>query len=56
MFYSNVIRDELKKYFFSAKGYGDILLRRIGVCHPRVIYASGGKLFSLINLFKVTVQ
>ena len=23
---------------FSAKGYGDILLIRIEVCHPRVIY------------------
>ena len=27
---------------FYAKGYGDILLRRIGVHLPRVIYASAG--------------
>ena len=42
-----VIRYELKIYLgFSDNGYGDILLRRIGVFHPRVIYASGGKCFS----------
>ena len=40
------IRDELKTYLgFYAKGYGEILLRSIGVCHPRVIYASGWKFF-----------
>ena len=41
---------------FSAKGYGEILLRRIGVCHPIVIYAIGGKCFFLIKLLKVNVQ
>ena len=46
MFAFTVIKDELKTYFgFSTKGYGDILLRHIGVCHPRVIYASGGICF-----------
>ena len=51
MFALTVTRDELIKYFgFSAKGYGEILLRRIGVCHPIVIYAIGGKCFFLINL------
>ena len=54
MFAFNIIRDELKTDLgFSAKGYGDILFRRIWVCHPRFIYASGGKCFFLINLFKV---
>ena len=48
---------ELKTYLgFSAKGYGEILLRRIGVRHPRVIYAGVGKLFLLINLSEVNVQ
>ena len=57
MFAFTGIRDELKADLnFSAKGYRDILLRRIGVCHPRVIYASGGKYFFLINLLKVNFQ
>ena len=56
MFAFTVIRYELKTDLgFSAKGYGEILLRRIGVCHPRVIYASEGKCFFLINLLKVNV-
>ena len=52
-----VIRDELKTDLgFYAKGYGDILLRCIGVGHPRVIYASGGKFFLLINFCEVKFQ
>ena len=52
-----VTRDKLKTELgFSAKSYGDILLRRIGGFHPIVIYASGGKCFFLINLLKVSVQ
>ena len=52
-----VIRDELKTYLvFSTKFNVDILLIHIGVCHPRVIYVSGGKCFFLINLLKVNVQ
>ena len=47
VFALTVTRDEfITDLGFSAKGYGEILLRRIGVCHPRVIYASGGKYFS----------
>ena len=47
MFAFTVTRDEhITDLGFSAKGYGEILLRRIGVCHPIVIYASGGKYFS----------
>ena len=47
MFDFTVIIYELKTDLsFSAKGYGDILLRLIGFCHPRVIYASGGNFFS----------
>ena len=47
MFAFNIVRDELKTDLgFSAKGYGDILFRRIGVFHPRFIYESGGKYFS----------
>ena len=47
MFAFTVIRDELKIYLgFPAKGYGEILLRGIGVLHPIVIYESGGKCFS----------
>ena len=57
MFAFTVTRDELiTDLDFYAKGYGDILLRRIGVCHPKVIYASGGKCFFLINLLKVNVH
>ena len=57
MFAFNVIRDELKIYLgFSAKGYVEILLRCIGVCHPRVIYVSEGKCIFLINLLKLNVQ
>ena len=57
MFSSTVIIDKLIiELAFSAKGYGETLLRRIGVCHPKVIYASGGKCFFLINLLKVNVQ
>ena len=47
IFAFTVIRDELKTYLgFSAKGYGEILLRRIRNCHTGVIYASGVKFFS----------
>ena len=57
MFAFNGIRDEPKKiWVFSVKGYGNILLRLIGVCYPIVIYASGGGYFLLINLLKVNVQ
>ena len=57
MFAFTVIKDEMKTYLgFSAKGSGEIILRRIGVRHPRVIYASGGKCFSFINLLKVNSQ
>ena len=42
MFAFTVLKDELETYLgFSAKGYGDILLRRIGIRNPIVIYASG---------------
>ena len=41
---------------FSAKGYGDILLRRIGGFHPKVIYACGRKCFFSVNLLKVNFQ
>ena len=52
-----VIIYELKKDLgFYAKGYGEILLRRIGGCCPIVINASGGKYVFMINLFKVNVQ
>ena len=54
MFSFTVIIDKLKSDLaFSAKGYGETLLRRIGVCHPIVIYESGGKCFFLINLLKL---
>ena len=57
VFTFTIIRYKLKiDLGFSAKGYGEILLRRIGVCHPIDIYASGGKCFFLINLLKVNVQ
>ena len=57
MFDFTVFRDELKTYLgFSAKGYVQILLRYIRVCHPRVIYESGGKFIFLINVLKVNVQ
>ena len=47
MFAFVVIRDKLIiDLGFSTKGYGEILLRRIGVCHSIVIYESGGKCFS----------
>ena len=52
-----VTRYELKTDLgFSAKVYGEILLRRVGVCNPIVIYASGGKYCFLINLLKVNVK
>ena len=52
-----VIIDELKKYLsFSAKGCGEMLLRRIGVFHLRVIHANGGKCFFLVSLLKVNAQ
>ena len=57
MFSFTVIIDKLITYLvFSAKGYGEILLGRIGVCHPIVIYESGRKCFFLINLLKVNIQ
>ena len=57
MFEFTVIRYELKTELgFSDKGYGDILLRRIGIFHPIVIYESGRKCFFLINLLKVNIQ
>ena len=57
VFALTVTRDEfITDLGFSAKGYGEILLRRVGVCHPIVIYASGWKCFFLIKLFKVNVQ
>ena len=56
MFALTVIRDEfITELGFSAKGYGEILLRRIGVCRPIDIYESGGKCFFLINLLKMNV-
>ena len=52
-----VFRDKLKTELgFYTKVYGDTLLRRIGFCHPIVIYESGGKCFLLIYLLKVNVQ
>ena len=57
MFAFNETRDELiTDLGFYAKGYGEILLRRIGVFHPIFVYASGGKCFFLINLLKVNFQ
>ena len=38
---------------FYAKGYGEILLRRIGVCNPIVIYESGGKCFFLDKFIEI---
>ena len=53
----NVTRDKLKTYLgLYSKGYGETLLRRIGVFHPIVIYESGGKCFFLINLLKLNIQ
>ena len=46
MFAFTEIIDELKTDLgFSVKVYGDVLLRCIGVCYPRVVYASGGNSF-----------
>ena len=57
MFAFTVIIDELKTYLgFPDKGYEEVLLRGIGVLHPIVIYANGGKCFFLIYLFKLNVQ
>ena len=41
---------------FSDKSYGEILLKYIEVCRPRVIYAGGRKHLFWINLLKVNFQ
>ena len=57
MFHFTVIRDELKiDLGFSAKGYGDILLRRIEVFIQELYMQVQGNVFFLINLLKVNVQ
>ena len=52
-----VIIDLLKTDLgFSDKGYGEILMKYIAFCRPRVIYVSVGENLFWINLLKVNFQ
>ena len=57
IFAFTVIRDLLKTELgCSDKIYEEILLKYIGVCRPRVIYAGGRKHLLWINLLIVNFQ